>query len=115
MKIKLLCSSFLFFSSVVFADMQTEINHLLSYVATTDCRYERNGDMHTGIEAVAHIKKKYDYYLDDIESTEDFVKYSATKSKMSGQYYLIHCPDKSPIKSRDWLKAELTSYRKKTN
>ncbi|WP_346347754.1 DUF5329 family protein [Shewanella gelidimarina] len=69
------------------------------------------GTMHNGTEAAGHIKKKYEYFLDDIKSTEDFVKYSATKSKMSGRYYKIHCGNESPIKSRDWLLIELKAYR----
>jgi hypothetical protein len=100
------------FSINVFAATQDEINHLLSFVASTDCKYERNGTMHNGKEAVEHINKKYAYYADDIESTEDFIKYSATKSKMSGKYYKIHCTNKSSIKSQDWLLAELIDYRK---
>jgi len=96
----------------VLASTQDEINHLLTFVASTDCKYERNGTMHIGTEAVEHINKKYAYYSDDIESTEDFVKYSATKSKMSGKYYKIHCSNKASIKSKDWLLTELTVYRK---
>jgi hypothetical protein len=71
--------------------------------------------MHNGKEAVDHINKKYAYYIDDIESTEDFIKYSATKSKMSGKYYKIHCDNKASIKSQDWLLSELTNYRKTQN
>jgi len=100
------------FSLDVHASTQDEINHLLSFVASTDCKYERNGTMHNGKEAVEHINKKYAYYSDDIESTEDFIKYSATKSKMSGKFYKIHCSHKVPIKSQDWLLTELTVYRK---
>ena len=100
------------FSLNVFAATQDEINHLLNFVAATDCKYERNGTMHTGKEAVEHINKKYKYYTDDIESTEDFIKFSATKSKMSGKYYQIHCINKSSINSQDWLLAELMAYRK---
>jgi hypothetical protein len=100
------------FSLNVFAATQDEINHLLRFVASTDCKYERNGTMHTGKEAVEHINKKYAYYSDDIESTEDFIKYSATKSKMSGKYYKIHCTNNSSMKSQDWLLAELLVYRK---
>jgi hypothetical protein len=95
-----------------FSATQDEINHLLSFVASTDCKYERNGTLHNGKEAVEHINKKYAYYTDDIESTEDFIKYSATKSKMSGKYYKIHCTNKSSMKSQDWLLAELMVYRK---
>jgi len=96
----------------VIASTQDEINHLLNFVASTDCKYERNGTMHNGKEAVEHINKKYAYYSDDIQSTEDFIKYSATKSKMSGKYYKIHCSHKSSMKSQDWLLTELMVYRK---
>ena len=99
------------FSLNVLASSQDEINHLLNFVASTDCKYERNGTMHNGKEAVVHINKKYAYYADDIESTEDFIKYSATKSKMSGKYYKIHCSNMTPIKSQDWLLNELTAFR----
>jgi hypothetical protein len=100
------------FSLNVLASTQEEINHLLNFVASTDCKYERNGTLHNGTEAVAHINKKYEYYLDDIESAEDFIKYSASKSKMSGKYYKIHCNNKAPVKSQDWLLTELVAYRK---
>ncbi len=99
------------FSITVFAETQDEINHLLNFVASTDCKYERNGTMHNGKEALEHINKKYSYYKDDIKTTEDFIEYSATKSKMSGKYYKIHCNNKTSIKSQDWLVSELTAYR----
>ncbi len=90
---------------------QKEIKHLLNYVASTQCKYQRNGTLHTGKEAVKHINKKYDYFKDDIKTTEDFIKYSATKSKMSGNFYYIVCPKKKPIKSQLWLQQELEHYR----
>ncbi len=95
----------------VLADTNKEVEHLLDYVASTSCKYERNGEMHTGQEAVEHIKKKYDYFIDDIETTEDFIKYSATKSKMSGKYYKIHCANQPSVKSSTWLLAELGRFR----
>jgi hypothetical protein len=67
--------------------------------------------MHSGAEAVKHIRKKYNYFIDDIESTEDFIQYSATKSYLSGKYYLVYCGEHAPIKSRDWLLQELKSLR----
>ena len=44
----------------VFASTQDEIDHLLAYVAKTDCQYNRNGTLHNGADAVEHINKKYD-------------------------------------------------------
>lgn len=103
------------FSFSALAATQDEIDHLLSFVGATDCRYERNGTMHNGAEAVKHIIKKYHYYLDDIESTEDFIQYSATKSNLSGKYYLVHCSNHPPVKSQDWLLKELSDFRASQN
>ena len=107
----LIATSLLMWSFNVFASSQDEITHLLDYVSNTDCKYERNGSLHTGAEAVEHINKKYDYFKDDIKSTEDFIKYSATKSKMSGKYYKIHCGNVKSVNSKDWLMKELQRYR----
>ncbi|RTR34123.1 DUF5329 family protein [Shewanella atlantica] len=108
---KLLFIMLSIFSLNLFASTQDEIDHLMSFVAATDCKYERNGTMHNGAEAAEHINKKYEYFFDDIKSTEDFIKYSATKSKMTGKFYKVHCGKKPSIKSRDWLLTELEAYR----
>ncbi len=97
------------------ATTQDEINHLLNYVKTTDCQYERNGEKHGNAEAVEHISKKYDYFKKKIDSAEDFIKYSATKSKLSGKYYMIHCDGQAPVRSEDWLLQELQRYRAAKN
>ncbi len=99
------------FSVNASASTLDEINHLLAFVKDTNCTYERNGKSHTGVEAVEHIRKKYDYFSDDIETAEDFIKFAATKSKMSGKYYLVHCPSQPSVKSKDWLLTELANYR----
>jgi len=91
---------------------QNEIDHLLLYVQTTECSYVRNGDAHDGKDAKKHIQRKYDYFYDDIESTEDFIRLSATKSTMSGSKYYIVCPNKPKIESSKWLLDELHKYRK---
>lgn len=99
------------FSVNACANPPDEINHLLAFVKDTNCTYERNGKKHTSAEAVEHIRKKYDYFSDDIETPEDFIKFAATKSKMSGKYYLVHCPSQPTLKSKDWLLKELANYR----
>jgi len=105
----------LFFSTLTFADVPphqlAEVKHLLNFVKNSDCTITRNGTAHAGNKGVEHIQMKYDYFRDDIKSTEDFIKYSATKSTMSGKYYTVKCPDKNIIKSQDWLLTELKRYR----
>lgn len=97
------------------ASTQDEINHLLNFVSITECKYERNSEFHNGIEAEKHINKKYKHYVNDIKTAEDFIKYSATQSMMSGTQYIIHCKNEKPIKSKDWLLIELQAYRNNQN
>ncbi len=96
-----------------FADTTAEINHLLNYVKTTECKYIRNGSEHSGVDAAAHIKKKYDYFKDEIRSAEDFIRLSATKSTMSGNKYYIQCLNSPRVESSKWLLGELKKYRSK--
>ena len=101
----------LFFIGTAIADTQQEIDHLLEFVASTTCQYERNGNVYDGARAVKHINRKYEYFKDEINSAEDFIKYSATKSTMSGKHYKIHCSNVPVQNSSDWLLDELQKYR----
>lgn len=88
-----------------------EVDHLLEFLRDSSCMMERNGKKHSGEDAYAHVKKKYDYFRDEIATSEDFIDYSASKSTMSGKYYLVYCPDQPPRRTRDWLLEELRRYR----
>jgi hypothetical protein len=116
MTLKLLFASLLtlILSISLYAEDSTtnEINHLLNYVKTTKCTYIRNGDSYKGPKALSHIQRKYDYFIDDIKSSEDFIRLSATKSTMSGKRYHIKCPNQPEVESAKWLLDELSHYRK---
>ncbi len=88
-----------------------EVNHLISFVKNSGCIINRNGTDHPAAKGISHIEKKYDYFRDDINSTEEFIEYSATKSTMSGDYYTVSCPGKETIRTQDWLMAELKRFR----
>jgi len=49
---------------------KNEIQHLINYVATAGCTMQRNGTNHTATESVSHIKKKYEYFIDKIDTAE---------------------------------------------
>lgn len=104
-------------SSVCIADVSTaqkvEVAHLLQFVKDSACIVNRNGSEHDGASAAKHMKKKYKHFEDDIQSTEDFIRLSATKSTMSGKYYQVKCPGKQTVKTQDWLLAELKTLRTK--
>ena len=99
------------FTGTAIADTQQDINHLLAFVANPSCQYERNGSVYDGARAEKHIKKKYEYFKDRINSAEDFIKYSATKSTMSGKQYKIYCENMATQNSSDWRLDELKKYR----
>jgi hypothetical protein len=93
------------------AGTQEEIDHLLNYVANTSCKYDRNGTIHDGPEARDHINMKYEHYKKRVKIAEDFIRYSATKSLMSGKKYKIRCPGSEAVLASDWLLDELKVFR----
>ncbi len=51
-------------------------------------------------------------FATDINSTEDFIRLSATKSLRSGKPYKVKCPGQDPVPSAQWLLEELEVFRK---
>jgi hypothetical protein len=97
------------------APLQDEIDHLLQYLSESGCSYMRNGSEHTAQDAVAHIRKKANYYKNDIDSTERFIELSASRSTISGKSYTIRCPGLPAQDANAWLSAELNRYRSGVN
>lgn len=90
---------------------EAEVEYLLVYLENSGCNMVRNGKTFSGEEGGNHVRRKYEYFRDDISSTEEFIELSATKSTMSGKTYQVHCPGEPPIDSADWLLEELEVYR----
>ena len=84
-----------------------EISALLLFIEQSKCTFIRNGKHYDSLEAREHIEKKYAYYKERINTTEDFILYSATKSSLTGEPYRVICKGVNMITS-DWLKAELS-------
>lgn len=97
-------------SSSVLADMQDEIQHLLRFIESSGCEFERNGKVYDSKKARSHIESKYNYIESRVDETEDFIKYAATESSMSGRKYQVTCNGKQQA-SADWLHDELSRYR----
>jgi hypothetical protein len=104
------------YTSVVNADVlpeqKLEVEHLLSFVKTSPCKINRNGDLYKGNEAISHIKRKYEYFKSDIKTAEQFIEYAATKSTLSGRYYMVKCGESKSFKTKEWLLEELQKYSK---
>ena len=106
---------FLSFDSLadVPAEQKAEVEYLINYLQESDCRMVRNGKSYDGADGANHVRRKYSYFRDKISSTEDFIEYSATRSTMSGKYYLVECPGEESMRSQDWLLRELQVYRRR--
>lgn len=92
------------------ADTDEEIDHLLAFVGSSGCTYVRNGKQYDSAEARDHIERKYDYIKDRISTTEEFIRYAATESSISGKPYTVICGGEEEP-SADWLQRELARYR----
>ena len=93
-------------------DTSEEIAHLLEFIKTSDCTFIRNGKVYSGKEGLEHIHKKYTYFKEKIKTTEDFIKYSATKSELSGKMYYVQLIDGKKVILQEWLLEELQRYRR---
>jgi hypothetical protein len=92
---------------------KAEIEYLLSAVASSDCRFYRNGTWYDAKSAAAHLRGKYDTLAARglIGDAADFIDQAATKSSMSGRDYAIKCEGIAEISSRQWLTNLLVAYR----
>ena len=89
---------------------QDEIDHLLSYVASSSCSFVRNGSEYGPVKARDHLADKYRFAGNRISTAEEFIEYLATKSSFSGAPYHVHCGKDDQL-SGAWLTAELKRYR----
>ena len=88
-----------------------EVEHLINYLANSDCRMVRNSKSYSAKDGAKHMRRKYKYFRDEISSTEEFIEYAGTKSTKSGRLYEVLCIGQEPEFSRDWLLKELNAYR----
>jgi hypothetical protein len=87
-----------------------ETTSLLLFIEQSECTFTRNGKHYDALEAREHIEKKYAYFKERITSAEDFILYSATKSSITGEPYMVICNGGNMAVS-DWLNAELAEMR----
>ena len=93
------------------APAKTEIDHLLNFIGTSSCTFVRNGTEYPADKAREHLAGKYQFVGSRISTAEEFIKYLATGSSMSGEPYHVKC-GKTDALSGAWLGDELRRYRK---
>jgi hypothetical protein len=92
-------------------DIHATVQHLITYVKESDVTFERNTTRYSGSEAAQHINKKYQHFIDDIDTVEKFIELCATGSLMTGKPYFIITEQGEQLPSSEWLNNELQSYR----
>lgn len=92
---------------------QGEIARLIDALATSDCRFERNGKWYGAAEAKAHLQRKYDWLRkrDQAATAEQFIAGAASNSSVSGKPYHVQCPGQARQASADWFKQQLQRLR----
>ena len=91
-----------------------EVEHLISYLENSPCMLIRNGKAYSGPEGAKHVRRKYEYFRKKLNSTEQFIELSASRSSMSDQDYTVECPGEPVMTSNEWLHSELARFRQVT-
>jgi hypothetical protein len=93
--------------------VQNEVSFLLGYIAGSGCEFFRNGTWYNSRKAVAHLRDKYKYLIDNnlVTTTEQFIDRGASESSFSGKAYQIRCSGGIPVNSQPWLRERLAELR----
>lgn len=92
---------------------QQEIAHLMSYLGSSGCQFNRNGTWYDAARAANHLNRKYEYLRKRnlVPDTETFIQHAASASSSSGKPYLVRCGNKPEVKSGDWFREALARFR----
>ncbi len=90
--------------------LSSQINYLMESMHKSDCLFVRNGKAYPKDKAAKHLKKKWLYAKDGIDTIDAFINEIASKSWFTGREYQVICEDKL-TSSENWLKHQLSGYR----
>jgi hypothetical protein len=95
-----------------FCHSPTEISYLLTYVGSPGCDFFRNDSWYDSKQAESHLRAKYAALSagGGVNTAEEFILRTATKSSFSGRAYEVRCGG-DIVSSHDWLMDTLTSFR----
>lgn len=92
---------------------RAEVDALLSRLAQSGCRFQRNGEWHGAAKAREHLERKLAYLerRGRLESAEQFIEQVASGSSVSGEAYRVQCGKAPAVTSAAWLRAQLRALR----
>lgn len=71
-----------------------KIERLIEWVAREQgAVFIRNGEEHSGSDAAAHLRRKWEAAGDRIRTADEFIEQLASRSSLTGETYLIRTPD----------------------
>jgi hypothetical protein len=89
------------------------IEYLLAIVASLhDAEFIRNGTSYDSAAAVKHLRLKLRAADSRIKTAEDFIRYCASASSVSGRPYEIRFSDGRVVLSADFLRQKLMEFDK---
>ena len=93
--------------------VRAEIDALLGRLAASDCRFERNGQWHSGERARSHLLRKLRHIEQrgTLQSTEQFIELAASQRSVSHRPDRVQCAGAAAVESQAWLKAQLSALR----
>lgn len=92
------------------AQENPEIAHLLNFVASSQCRFMRNGKWYSAAQGREHLERKYGHVEHRIRNAEDFIEKVASESSMTSRPYRVRCGEHEMPTAR-WLTEELHRFR----
>jgi hypothetical protein len=88
-----------------------KIDFLISTIeALGDAKFVRNGTAYDAQTAANHLRRKLKYAGSRIKSADDFIRYCATASSMSGVPYQIRFSDGRVETSEAFLREKLADF-----
>lgn len=94
-------------------ELERTIQYLLDRVAKSQCTFIRNEKQYGAKEAAEHLKAKASYFKKEIQTPEDFIRLTGTKSLISGDDYYVRTNEGKELRCADWLKKMLDDYVQK--
>jgi Family of unknown function (DUF5329) len=90
---------------------EARIEYLLAVVASLHgAQFIRNGTAYDSAAAVKHLRTKLGVAGSHVKTAEDFIRYCASASSVSGKPYEIRFPDGRVVLSAEFLQQRLIEF-----
>lgn len=113
---KILIVIAMFFSTVLQAAQPADTEHqkieylIAAVAAEKNVQFIRNGGAYSSQDAAKHLRLKLNRAGTRVKTAEDFIKYCASASSISGQPYQMKYSDGRVVSTESFLRAKLAEY-----